>query len=84
MYGEGAEEARIGDYPAIEDEDLTKMYSFFSSNQEDAQLLQHKVFVDIIIHFGRRGRENLSNLKRGDLAVRHDSEGKLQVYKTDC
>ena len=35
--------ASIDHYPAIEDEDWTKMYSFFASNLDDAQLLQYKV-----------------------------------------
>ncbi|CAC5415023.1 unnamed protein product [Mytilus coruscus] len=41
-----------------------------------------KVFVDIMIHFGRRGRENLSTLTRKDFAVQPDPEGTLYIYKT--
>lgn len=41
-----------------------------------------QVFVDIMIHFGRRGRENLSNLTRRDFAVSRDPDGALYVYKT--
>ncbi|CAG2187028.1 unnamed protein product [Mytilus edulis] len=41
-----------------------------------------KVFVDILIHFGRRGRENLATLTRQDFAVQPDPEGTLYVHKT--
>ncbi|CAG2185548.1 unnamed protein product [Mytilus edulis] len=40
------------------------------------------VFVDIMIHFGRRGRENLATLTRQDFAVQPDPEGTLYIYKT--
>ncbi|VDH93436.1 Hypothetical predicted protein [Mytilus galloprovincialis] len=45
-------------------------------------MLQYKVFVDIMIHFGRRGRENLATLTRQDFAVQPDPEGTLYIYKT--
>jgi hypothetical protein len=35
-----------------------------------------------MIHFGRRGRENLASLTRKDFAVKQDSDGALYVYKT--
>jgi hypothetical protein len=38
--------------------------------------------VDIMIHFGRRGRGNLAGLTRKDFAVKQDSDGALYVYKT--
>jgi hypothetical protein len=41
-----------------------------------------QVFVDLMLHFGRRGRENLRNLQRSDFAVTRDAEGALFVYKT--
>lgn len=34
-----------------------------------------------MIHFGRRGRENLASLTRKDFAVTKDAEGTLYVYK---
>jgi hypothetical protein len=35
-----------------------------------------------LIHFGRRGRENLASLTRKDFAVKQDSDCALYVYKT--
>ncbi|VDH93435.1 Hypothetical predicted protein, partial [Mytilus galloprovincialis] len=49
---------------------------------ESPKMLQYKVFVDIMIHFGRRGRENLATLTRQDFAVQPDPEGTLYIYKT--
>ena len=33
-----------------------------------------------MLHFGRRGRENLKSLKCNDFAVTKDAEGELYVY----
>lgn len=35
-----------------------------------------------MLHFGRRGRENLATLTRQDFAVSRDDEGLMYVYKT--
>ena len=40
-----------------------------------------QVFVDVMIHFGRRGRENLRNFERDGFAVTRDGDGSLYVYK---
>ncbi|CAC5422442.1 unnamed protein product [Mytilus coruscus] len=40
-----------------------------------------RYFVDIMLHFGRRGRENLSNLTRKHFAVKRGADDKLYVYK---
>jgi len=34
-----------------------------------------------MLHFGRRGRENLSNLTRQHFAVQRDADGKFYVYQ---
>lgn len=34
-----------------------------------------------MLHFGRRGRENLSSLKRKHFAVKRGADDKLYVYK---
>ncbi|XP_071180979.1 uncharacterized protein [Mytilus edulis] len=73
--------AAIEHHPSIEESDIEKMYSYFCKNLEDAQLLQYKVFVDIMLHFGRRGRENLSSLTRKHFAVKRGADDKLYVYK---
>jgi len=36
-----------------------------------------------MIHFGRRGRENLRSLKRSDFALSTDGAGDRYVYLTD-
>lgn len=36
--------------------------------------------MDLMLYFGRRGRENLSVLTRDDFAVTTDAEGALYVY----
>ncbi|XP_063442973.1 uncharacterized protein LOC134723282 [Mytilus trossulus] len=74
--------AAVEHYPAIADADMEKMYMFFCKDLESPKMLQYKVFVDIMIHFGRRGRENLTTLTRQDFAVQPDPEGTLYVYKT--
>jgi hypothetical protein len=35
-----------------------------------------------MLHFGRRGQENLRQLQRSDFAAQRDGEGSLYVYKT--
>lgn len=74
--GKGA----ITHYPPIEESDLHKMYEYFDNN--DRLKLQQKVFVDTMLYFGRRGRENIHELKISDFAATTDSEGQLYVYIT--
>ncbi|XP_034315807.2 uncharacterized protein KIAA1958-like isoform X2 [Magallana gigas] len=73
-------QANIDHHPPISDADLIKMYDYLSSS-DSAQVLQHKVFVDIMMHFGRRGRENLRTLRRTDFSVSTDGEGCMYVEK---
>ena len=68
----------ITHYPPIEPEDLQKMYEYF--DLEDNIKLQQKVFVDIMMYFGRRGRENLHQLKISDFAATTDSTGHLYIF----
>jgi len=44
-------------------------------------IISFQVFVDVMIHFGRRGRENIRNLERYDFAVTRDGEGSMYFYK---
>jgi hypothetical protein len=41
-----------------------------------------QVYLDLMVHFGRRGRENLPSLTRKDFAVLQNYDGVLFVYKT--
>lgn len=73
-------QANIDHHPPICNADLIKMYDYLSSS-DSAQVLQHKVFVDIMMHFGRRGRENLRTLRRTDFSVSTDGKGCMYVEK---
>jgi predicted nucleotide-binding protein len=42
--------------------------------------MQRKVFMDIMLYFGRRGRENLRELKITDLALTTDADGLRYIY----
>ena len=68
----------INHYPPMEDADLMKMYSYFDI--QDRIKLQQKVFVDIMLYFGRRGRENLSTLNITDFAATTDSNGDMYIF----
>ena len=57
----------IEHYPPIDNADLQKLYLSFDLS--DPASLQHKVFVDIMLHFGRRGRESLRQLLVTDFAL---------------
>ncbi|KAK3088293.1 hypothetical protein FSP39_017185 [Pinctada imbricata] len=65
-------------YPPLEEADLRKMYAQFDLT--DPKQLQWRVFCDVMIYFGRRGRENLRDLKITDFACKRDGEGKMFIY----
>jgi hypothetical protein len=46
----------------------------------DSTKLLEKVFVDLKVYFGRRGRENMRDLKVDDFAALRDGEGGLCIY----
>ena len=68
----------ITHYLPIETCDLQKMYEYF--DLESNVKLQQKVLVDIMMYFGRRGRENLHLLKISDFAATTDSTGHLFIF----
>ena len=68
----------IDHHPPIEPLDLQKLYKHF--NVFDATSLQDKVFLDIMLHFGRRGRENLRDLTVSDFALRADPDGSSYIF----
>ena len=69
-------------FPPIEEADLQKTAEYFKRNiNESPKCLQQKKIMDIVIHFARRGRENIRKLKIADLAVTTDSDGCLYVYQ---
>jgi hypothetical protein len=60
--------------------DLKKLYSYCDC--ENKIKLQEKVFVDLMLYFGRGGRGNIHELKLSDFAATSDSNGKMYVYMT--
>lgn len=57
----------IDHYPPVEEDNLKKIYD--SLDVKDPVSLQQKVFVDVMLYFGRRGRENLRELKKCDFEL---------------
>ncbi|XP_069138812.1 uncharacterized protein KIAA1958-like [Argopecten irradians] len=68
----------IDHHPPIEEEDTRKMYAYF--DLDNNVKLQEKVFVDMMLYFGRRGRENIHLLKISDFAAKQDGDGQLYIY----
>ena len=67
--------------PDTEETHLRKMYDYFNVN--DNVKLQHKVFVDVMLYFGRRRREkNIHALKICNFAATTDSDGEVYIYLT--
>jgi integrase len=59
-------------------QDLQKLYTSF--NLETSEGLQNKVFVDYMLYFCNRGRENLRELKISDFAKGNDDGGRRFIY----
>jgi hypothetical protein len=58
---------------ALQPGDIEKLYSnVFSDNPRG---LQYRIFYEVGIHFGRRGREGLRELKKDSFIIRSDDEG---------
>lgn len=56
----------------LAEEDLLKLYQYFGDNDNNIRL-QQRVFVDIMLHLARRGRENLRVLKTSDFSIKTDA-----------
>ena len=64
-------------YPPIDQGDIQKLMEYFDVN-DNVKLLE-KVFVDLMIYFGRRGRENMRDLKVEDFAATRDGDGNMYI-----
>ena len=64
---------------AIEEEDWKKLINSSILNVEEADGLQKKVFLDIMLHFGRRGREGLCDLKKDSFTIVENENGGKHV-----
>jgi hypothetical protein len=62
----------------IDDSDQKKMYQHFYL--KNPKSLPWRVFCDIMLYFGRRGRENLRELKITDFNCTSDGDGHKYIY----
>ncbi|CAB4037784.1 uncharacterized protein LOC110973579 [Paramuricea clavata] len=65
----------------ISKEDMTKILSFLDLNSP--QGLQDKVFIDIMMYFANRGRENLGTIKITDFVIQRNEQGLQYVIHRD-
>ena len=68
----------INHYPPIKDADLVKMYSYFDIAERIT--LQQKDFVDFMLYFGRRRRENLAAFNISDYDATRDSKEEMYNF----
>ena len=68
----------VDHHPPLEKADLEKLYASF--NVTEPENLQEKVFIDILLYFGRRGRENIRELRVSDFSCRKDTDGQFYIY----
>jgi hypothetical protein len=61
---------------------LEKLPPYFASVSDTPQGLQQKVFFDVMLYLCRRGRENLTELKKTDFSVMKDPSGAKYVTQT--
>ena len=63
-------------HPSIKKDDLAKMYDSEVLSHQNPAALQRKVFFETVLHFGRRGREGLREMKKSDIVFELDENGK--------
>ena len=74
----------IDSHPPIEPEDLEKINEYFIQNMRgrpDAKKLQEMLLFYIIYYGGRRGRENLRNMKINTFEVGQDPDGRKYLFQ---
>lgn len=72
---------QIDHYPPISEDDIKLLYQSNVFSSENPVSLQRKVFFDLMLHFCRRGMENLRNLTTRDFVVKTMSNGVECVIK---
>jgi hypothetical protein len=60
---------------AIHHEDMAKMLTSSALDQSTPRGLQNKVFIDYMLYFANRGRENLRQMTKHDVRVETDPDG---------
>jgi len=66
-------------HAAITEEDMCKMYTSGVLGTDDPVSLQLKVYVEVALHFCRRGREGLRELTKGSFCEKVDKDGRTYV-----
>ena len=67
---------------AIAESDMKTLYDSGVLGVDDPVSLQRKVFVELGLHFGRRGREGLRQLKKTSFTTKTDADGREYVTLT--
>ena len=60
---------------AISAADMQKMYSSGVLSDDNSKSLQRKVFIELMLHFGRRGQEGLRTMRRDSVVIKTDGSG---------
>ena len=60
---------------AISAADMQKMYSSGVLNDDNPRSLQRKVLIELMLYFGRRGREGLRTMRRDSVVIKTDVSG---------
>ena len=64
---------------AVTEADFKKLYSCGILDTNNPVTLQNKVFVEVNLHFCRRGREGLRELKKDSFVKKSDSNGRTYI-----
>lgn len=65
--------------PPIQNDDLKKLYGSFDPNVPAD--LQNKVFIDFMLYYCYRGRENLRDLQKSDFQIHGSGDQRFVVLK---
>ena len=64
---------------AINAEDMEKLYDTGVLSDDNPVALQRKVFVELMLQFGRRGREGLRTMRKDTFAIKRDGSGRRYI-----
>ena len=66
----------------IQQGDMEKLYSSKTLSNENPIALQRKIYFEISLHFARRGREGLQQLRKDSFDIKTDDQGARYVTIT--
>ena len=69
---------------AVAPGDLKRIYDTRILSNDNSTSLLHKIFFEISLHFGRRGREGLATLKKQDFVFCRDDQNPDSEFATIC